>query len=483
MKPSEAGATVIRLPFAGPQRRSRDELEFLPAALEIIETPASPAGRAIAATIVGFIAVAILWATFSKIDIIATSQGRVIPSGRSKIIQPFETGVVRAILVSDGQTVQKGDVLLRLDPTEDEADETRLSYDLAQDKLDIARLSALLADKIVSFDGSGTDADQTAILVAKSQMQAQAADEAAKIASIDRQIAGKEAEARETQATIAKLTATLPLLVKQRDIRKALLARQLDLESTYLQIEQQVVENQHGADEQQQHLLSINETIASLKKQRAETDANYREQLLADLAKAETQAAEHAQEIAKAKQRRDLRVLRSPVDGTVQQLAVHTIGGIVTPAEQLMVIVPKESKLEIEATLANRDVGFVHKGQKVEVKIEAYTFTRYGLLHGKVTSISHDAVAPQNANYANDQGSSNGANNDPSKDDPDNQSRMPSYVVHVALKESGIETEQGYMPLEPGMAVTAEIKTGQRSIISYLLSPLVRYKQEGLRER
>jgi hemolysin D len=482
MKSSEAGADVIRLPFA-PPRRSRDELEFLPAALEIIETPASPAGRAIAATIIGFIVVAILWATFSKIDIIATSEGRVIPSGRSKIIQPFETGVVRAIDVADGQAVLKGGILIELDPTEDEADETRLAYDLAQDRLDIARLDALLASKSDGFDGSGTGADQTAILVAKSEMQAQAADEAAKIASIDRQIASKEDEARETQATIAKLQDTLPLLVKQRDMRKALLARQLDLESTYLQIEQQVVENERGTDEQKQHVLSVRETIASLKKQRSETDANYREQLLADLAKAETQAAEHAQEIAKAKERRDLRVLRSPVDGTVQQLAVHTIGGIVTPAEQLMVIVPKDTRLEIEANLANRDVGFVHKGQEVEVKIEAYTFTRYGLLHGKVMSISHDAVAPQNANFANDQSSSNGANNDPSKEESDNQSRMPSYVVHVALKETGIETEQGYMPLEPGMAVTAEIKTGQRSIISYLLSPLVRYKQEGLRER
>ncbi|MDR3463398.1 MAG: HlyD family efflux transporter periplasmic adaptor subunit, partial [Beijerinckiaceae bacterium] len=179
---------------------------------------------------------------------------------------------------------------------------------------------------------------------------------------------------------------------------------------------------------------------------------------------------------------RDLRTLRAPVDGTVQQLAVHTLGGVVTPAQQLMVLVPKDAGLEIEAILANKDVGFVHKGQEVEIKVEAFTFTRYGLLHGRVTSLSQDVVAPQDASGAGPQGDRKGEDADAS-DEEARQARQPAYVAHVSLDALGVTTENGFAPLEPGMAVTAEIKTGRRTVMSYLLSPLSRFKQEGLRER
>jgi len=485
MKPSEpspAMANVVSLPQTG--RRRRDELEFLPAALEIIETPASPLGRAIAGTIIGFLSVATLWASFSHIDIIATTQGRIIPTGKSKVIQPFETGVVKAIHVSDGETVKAGDILVEIDPTENAADEKRLAYDLAQDRLDIARLNGLLAnDETASLAPplSDTEANPPSLETARRQMEAQAEEHRAKLAAVDRQIAGKEAETRQSTAAIEKLQAALPLVTEQRDIRKALLANQYGSRIFYLQAEQQVVETHHGIDGEQHHLAAIREELSGLQRQRAEIDADYRKGLLADLSKAETQAAEHAQEIAKAAQKRSLRMLRAPVDGTVQQLSIHTIGGIVTPAQQLMVVVPKDSKLEIETTLANKDVGFVHKDQDVEIKIEAFTFTRYGLLHGKVTSVSQDVVAPQD-NQANNRNAKDDPA-DPPKDDSDRQSRQPSYVAHVSIDENGIETEQGYMQLEPGMAVTAEIKTGQRTVMSYLLSPLMRYKHEGLRER
>lgn len=153
---------------------------------------------------------------------------------------------------------------------------------------------------------------------------------------------------------------------------------------------------------------------------------------------------------------------------------------MVTPAEPLMVIVPDGPKLEIEATLANKDVGFVHAGQPVEIKVEAFNFTRYGLLHGRVMALSRDVVAPEDG-AGNLRGAAAGG--DAPQDDRDRQARQPAYVARIALAETGIATEQGWTLLEPGMAVTAEIKTGRRRVISYLLSPLVRYRQEGLRER
>jgi hemolysin D len=304
---------------------------------------------------------------------------------------------------------------------------------------------------------------------------------AAKLEGIDRQIAGKQAEAYEIEATLDKIKASLPLISEQRDIRKALLGNQYGSRLTYLQTEQQVVEAEHGLEEQKQRLAATNQALAALAKQHAETEADYRKGLLADLAKAETQAMEHGGEIAKAAQKRELRMLKAPVEGTVQQLAIHTIGGIVTPAQQLMVIVPKDAGLEIEANLANKEIGFVHKGQEVEVKIEAFTFTRYGLLHGTVTSLSQDVIAPQDQNF--DMHGQSKTDVDAASNEQERQSRQPAYVAHVALSETGIATENGFTPLEPGMAVTAEITTGQGRFISYLLSPLLRYKQEGLRER
>jgi hemolysin D len=176
-----------------------------------------------------------------------------------------------------------------------------------------------------------------------------------------------------------------------------------------------------------------------------------------------------------------MQVLRSPVDGTVEQLSVHTIGGVVQPAQTLMVIVPDGSKLEVEAMLPNRDVGFVQPGQPVELKIEAFTYTRYGLLQGRVRDVSRDAV--RDASSAPKPGAGEAGQKSRSQDEQTITSSDPAYVARISLTETAVETEQGSMALEPGMTVTAEIKTGQRLIIEYLLSPFMRYRHEALRER
>ena len=478
MKPSSAAIapTANVIPLKAPKRRA-SETEFLPAALEIIETPASPVGRAVAGTIIGFLVVAVGWATFGQVDIIATAEGRIIPTGKSKVIQPFETGVVRAIAIHDGSVVHAGDVLVELDPTQDASDETRARFGLTEDRLDIARLKALLAGKPALFTPPD-DGEPRMVLMAHQQMEAQAAEHGAKLDNLDRQIAQKEAEGREIAASIAKVEASLPLLTEQRDIRQTYVQREWGNRLTYLQTQQQLVEAQHELEVQKEKQQETAASLAALRHQKAEVTAEYRKGLLADLAKAEVSGKEHGEELRKASQKRDLRTLRAPVNGTVQQLAVHTLGGIVTPAQQLMVVVPKGTGLEIEATLPNKDVGFVHKGQPVEIKVEAFTFTRYGLLHGRVKSLSQDVVAPQ------DQAQRDGRKDtEATNDEQARQAGQPTYVALVSLDATGVNTEDGLSPLEPGMAVTTEIKTGKRTVISYLLSPLLRFRQEGLRER
>jgi len=424
--------------------------------------------------------IALAWACLGRVDIVAAAKGKIIPSGRTKLIQPFETGVVRAIHVSDGQAVTEGEVLVELDPTANAADETRLARNLLQDRLDVARLDALLADAPDGF-AVPAGADPRLVETARREMQAQAAEQAAKLAALDRQIVEKQAEALGSRATIAKIDAILPMLRGVRDIRQALLHNEFGSRLLYLQAEQQVVEQEQQRVVEQAHETELGAALTALAQQRAQTAAEYRKNALTDLAKAENSASEHGEEAIKAAEKRDLQTMKAPVDGTVQQLAVHTIGGVVTPAQQLMVIVPRAAHLEIEANLANKDIGFVHVGQAVEVKVEAFTFTRYGLLHGTVTSVSRDVVA------ADTNGADGRAARDdetkPSNNDQDRQARQPTYVAHVALAETGLQTEQGWRTLEPGMAVTAEIKTGQRRVISYLLSPLLRYRQEALHER
>lgn len=480
MKPSSASAPVLALVHPATGSGRFHETEFLPAALEVVETPPSPLGRAIAGTIGLFLCLALAWSMIGQVDISATVPGRIIPTGRSKLIQPFETGVVRAIRVADGQVVREGDVLIELDPTSDASDEKRLRFSLNQDRLDIARLRALLTGDVASFS---PPADIAAALVerARSHMQTQHAEHAAKLASLDRQIAQKEAEGREVRAAVARIETALPLLREQRDIKQKLLGNLFGSRLTYLQVQQQVVELEHELVVQQHRLVENEEARASLDQQRLSLQAEYRKSLLADLAKAETQASDHEEEVAKSAMRKNLRTLRAPVGGTVQQLAVHTLGGIVTPAQQLMVIVPEGAGLEIEATLANKDVGFVQPGQSAEIKIEAFTYTRYGLLHGTVTSVSREAVtSPEGAQPGR------GARKDGGlgpNDEAERQAGQPSYVVHIAITEKGIQTERGFSRLEPGMAVTAEIKTGERSVISFLLSPLQRLANESMRER
>ncbi len=456
----------------------RDELQFLPAALEVVETPASPIGRAIAATIIAFLVTAIAWAYFGRIDIIATAEGRIIPAGKTKTIQPFETGVVQAIHVADGQSVKIGDILIEIDATANEADEKRLAHDLMQDRLDSARLHALLSGNTDAF-APPAGAEASAVETSRHQMESQAAEQSAKLAVIERQVAQKEAERSSVAATIKKIETVLPILRELRDIRQRLLQNEYGSRLLYLQAEQQVVEQEQTLAVENHHLGEAEEALATLDRQRQQTEAEYRRSLLTDLAKAETQASEHAEEVTKATQKRLLQTLKAPVDGTVQQLAVHTIGGVVTPAEQLMVIVPANAGLEIEANLANKDIGFVHAGQSVEIKVETFNFTRYGLLHGTVRDVSRDAVAPESSqrNPLSGDASPSAAS------DEQRQAQQPTYVAHVNLTETGIQTELGWTKIEPGMAVTTEIKTGDRRVIEYLMSPLMRLRQEGLRER
>jgi hemolysin D len=467
------------LPFpVGPRSRDREELEFLPAALEIVETPPSPTGRAIGATLIALFVLALGWASIGHVDIVATAPGKIIPTGYSKVIQPFETGVVHAILVANGQNVNAGDVLIELDSTINEGEINHLRSDLQSAQLDIARLRAALTDTddpLAAFRPP-EGANPQLVAMQRQFLVAQVTEHRAKIAALDGQRAQKEAELATISATVDKLEAVIPTIEERVNIRKALSEYSNRLQ--YFEVLQQLTESQQERLVQKSHLKEARAAVAAIIETRGQTKAEFRRTVFGELAEAERKAGGFAADLSKAEQRTKLQQLTAPVSGIVQQLAVHTVGGVVTPAQSLAVIVPNDSQLEIEAMVNNRDVGFVHADDEVEIKVDTFDFTRYGLLHGKVLSISSDAIVRDNSGDQpkDKQSGSTNATSEP-------KGQELTYAARISVDRAQMQIEDKKVNLSPGMAVTAEIKTGSRRIISYLFSPLVRYKQESLRER
>jgi len=476
--PAEPMRRVIPVRRARAKRAA--ELAFLPAALEIVETPPRPLSRAIGATIILIFCAALGWAWWGTIDIVASATGKIVPSGRTKVIQPFETGVVRAIRVQDGQAVKAGDVLIELDPTVNAAERDHLQNDVIAEQLNIARLRAALAsgDYVVADFTPPADADPALVSAQRQLLLNQATEHRAKIAALARQQAQKEAEQATTAATIHKLETIIPVIQQRVDIRKTLMEKELGSKLTYYETLQLLIEQQEELGVQKSHLREAEAAAAAIRETRSQAVAEYRHALFDELAKAQQKATGLAHDLIKAGQKTRLQLLTAPVDGMVQQLAIHTVGGVVTPAQSLLVVVPSESRLEVEAMVSNRDIGFVHSGQDVEIKVDTFNFTRYGLLHGQVLSVSQDAVIrDRRQDRSNDRAL--GTQNDTSE--PKDQEL--NFGARISLDATQMQIDDRMVNLSPGMAVTVEIKTGSRKILSYLLSPLLRYRQETLRER
>jgi hemolysin D len=449
----------------------RHELDFLPAALEIQEKPPSPLGRAIVWSIVAFISIAIVWAMIGEIDIVATAQGKIVPSGRVKVIQPLEIGVVRHIHVLEGQRVQAGDLLIELDPTATRADLGRLEMELIGARLDQARyrqLERMTAE--ASYDPEQRRAivlelppelerqiSASDIALQTEMLKSECSEHRARLATLDNTIASREAELAALAEDVKKLEGTLPLITRRADALKGLLAKKLAAEQAWLELEEKRIDQQQELAVQKNRTRQVEASIREARQQREALDAEFRHQLLAKLSETDRRIDQLQQERVKAAQRTELQHLTAPVSGVVQQLAVHTIGGVVTPAQELMKIVPESENLEVEAWILNKDIGFVEEGQAAEVKIETFPFTKYGTIDADVIDVSNDAITDEKNGLV--------------------------YAARVLLQKSAIKLEAKRVNLVPGMAVTVEVKTGTRRLIEFVLSPLLRYKQESLGER
>jgi hemolysin D len=429
--------------------------EFLPAVLEIQQAPPSPIGRAVLWTILAAFTAGTLWTTFGWIDIVATAQGKIIPSGYSKIIQPYETGVIASIHVQDGQAVKQGDVLIELDSTLNRADQDRAFNEYRAAKVEATRLRALIKEQ--STFEAPPDAERAYVLLQQQLLRDQLAEYQAKMAAAQHLVDQRQAAVEQTKENIFRLEATVPMETERAEAYKKLLEHEAVTKMDFLQAEGQRIDKTQELAGQKKKLQQDQAALAEAEKHYRAMRSEFQQSKQAELSALETKATSLAQEVTKAGQKAGLQRLIAPINGVVQQLAVHTVGGVVTPAQQLLMVVSQDHPVEVEAQVENKDVGFVKEGQLVEIKIETFQFTLYGTIPGSVLTVSDDAVPIEKVGLV--------------------------YPTRVNMERSTMQVEGKQLNLLPGMAVTVEIKTGQRRIIEYLLSPLLKSMKESLRER
>jgi hemolysin D len=447
-----------RSALATPKRLDH-ELAFLPASLELAERPVHPAPRWAMLIIALLALITLLMSVFGKLDIVVSSRGKLVPGGRVKVVQPAITGVVQRILVRDGQRVHSGDLLMQLDATQASADADKTHAARIAAALDEARALALLASqrkgmaaKVQPVDGASPED------IAQSQsltdgIYREYLDRLSSSEAVTRQ---REAELETIRLQIVKLKATAPLARQQANDYKSLVDRKYVTETEYLDKESAALQLEHEMVAQSSHAHEIEAAISAQRADVASITSQYIRTQLDAIEKARQELTQQRDEEAKAATRRLLMDLRAPADGTVQQLQVHTVGGVVSAGQTVMEIVP-DDVLEVESTIENKDVGFVRIGQPVSIKIEAFPYTRYGTIEGVVTHVATDAVADRHSGLA--------------------------FVAHIRIPIDHMRVGDQLIPLTPGMAVTAEIKTGYQTVAAFLLDPLVRTAQESLRER
>jgi hemolysin D len=451
-------AWTHRHALQGPQRLA-DEAAFLPAALSLQDTPMHPAPRRLAYAIMALFVIALSWACLGEIDIVAVAPGRIVVSERTKLIQPLETSVVKKVLVKDGDHVQAGQALVELDPTLAHADKTSVDEVLKASQSDALRARALLqalqgSALKANWPGHWNGAD---IQTAQSQLHAEWSDITAKLAKLAAERSRRQAEIETVRAMVAKLDTTIPLSrQREEDFRK---------------LSDQGFMAPHAGQDRARERIELERDLTTQNARLAEAQASLKESeqahaayvaetqrgLHAQIAQADLKRVQASQEHAKATQREKLTTLTAPVAGTVQQLAVHTTGGVATEAQVLMVIVPDGASVTAEVTLENKDIGFVNAGQEATIKLETFSYTRYGTVDAQVSRVTADAV--------------------------NDEKRGAIFPATLDLKSHRIQIDGKLIALSPGMNLTAEIKTGKRRIIEYLMSPIQRAGNESLRER
>ena len=487
--------------------RRRLEADFLPAVLEIQESPPNPLARATVYVIIAFFVIAIGWMIIGKIDIVATAVGKIIPDARIKIVQTAEGGIVQEILTKDGDEVAPGQVLFVLDQTLSDANMAAMDESLQAARLEeeMSRLLAASPDELPQLQLSG-------ILPARLARQQEVLrgiyrEHRERIAQLEEELETllrstqteaqgvKDSRARLQQETainqqkeegeirqINKIRQLLPLAEEEYNSMRRLFedsvvskVRMQQSQEKYISLKEDLayrknvlaeirasgtgrtMELEQRAVQHENRIWEQRARQQALKKSLQLAQSTFEREMGGRQEQAAREISQIEQELIKLKQSQKHNEISAPVGGIVQQMAVHTEGAVVQPAQSLLVIVPAQPVLEIEAMVENKDIGFVNAGQAVEIKIDAFPYTKYGLIDGHVEHLSADAI--------------------------EDEARGLVYQARIRMARDTVIAEGKEVRLSPGMSVVAEIKTGERRVIEFFLSPLLRHGKESLSER
>jgi hemolysin D len=467
-----------------PHRPVGTDLEFLPAALEILETPPSPVRMGLILIICGLATAALIWAFVGRIDILAVAQGKIQSSGRVKLVQTVETGKVQSLRVENGSHVTAGDIVVVLDDGETRAEEAALDAVVAAVRAEILRRTvAVDAVRTGTLSVASMDwPDDIPVNVRAREervLRGDLAQLSATLASLQAQGDQKRAEKALLVATIESQEQLLAIGDQRVQLRATLEKAKLGTKLTLLDAQESLQQQRTSLAQQKGQLAEALAAIAVLERDATKATSSFIAENGQKLAEAERQSAESSQRLAKARERSKHMNLRAPVSGTVQGLTITSIGQVVMTGEELMRIVPDAGGFEIESYMPNKDIGFVHEGQEAVIKIESFPFTRYGSLSAKVVRVGKDAVAEPDlalleANPEKSQKSTllGGAQ----------RTQNLYFPITLAPSRQTIG-EDGSIPISNGLAVTVEIKTGERRIIDYLFSPIVELGSRALKER
>ena len=426
--------------------------EFLPGALLIQAQPPSKTLRLTALAIISLLTFAAIWAYLGQVDIVARAEGKIIPTGQVKQIQAFERGVISKIRVSDGQQVSAGEILVELNSTALTAEQNVLN-----ERLNFINDALLRLELFTQFIETQQKPTRHDLVQQNDLLDKQMSAYQAQYDLLIAQYRAAKEQVAISQAELAKFSALEPIVREQTDAAASLFKKGLEAKTQFLTLKQaflEVTTAKKTSALQVKHALQSLESIQrQIEALSADTQANTLDQRLSlteekhaikgQLIGIETQLARHQ--------------LRSPIDGRVTQLSIFTEGGIVTAAHTLMTIVPLDQQLRVEAWLANKDIGFIKTGQTAEVKVHAFPFTKYGVIDAQVTKVSADAT--------------------------ENSEGSLTYKAEFELASDHIQINGTPTLLSSGMSVSAELKTGKRKIIEYLLSPLLRMKADAIEER
>ena len=440
-----------------------DVLQFVPSLLRLQASAPSPLPRAVIRIASVFLVAVLAWAVLARLDVVAVATGRIIPSAFVQTVQPAEGGVVREVLVREGERVQAGQPLVRMERRASDAEFQALRVRHDERRLELRGLDAELAGGAFA---SRADDDQALFERARVHLAARRQAHADAMQAERSAAARSDSDRVAADAQRARLRDTVPLLAEQADAWSQLVAEGF---AGRLQAQERVRLHLEGARELEAATASADAAAAAAVQARqrlAQRESEHRQQLLTLRAEAQSDLDRLAAELRKQDVRRELLVLHAPRAGVVKDIATHSIGAVVQPATVLLSLVPTDAPLEAEVHVTDNDAGFVREGQSVRVKIGAFAFQRYGMVGGTVRHVGPDAVEPRVAGARGDDGTSAGG-----------------YRAFIALDREALDHEGRRLPLVAGMLVAAEVQLGTRSVLDYVLSPVAKTVMEAGRER